>query len=471
EAILSDGRKALLFKIEQEPVKWNVYYVTPEGNGRWCFDKPVDNVAKWDIFAKIVEEDGYKHQRCFVIIEGERTDTTGKKDKVSFSLISAGGADLAKIKEGDKYRVYHVTAQGEKHDITEEADDIIWKMNINGAAFVKVKKGNQYKVYHVTARGEKHDITGLIDVSDSDWEKSINATFFDDGVSYWKMSINGAGFVKVEEGDKYRLYYVTAEGKGKDITGLVNALSDWEMSPNGAGFAKVKEGDKYRFYHVTERGKKQDITGLVNKVSDWKMNINGACCVKVQELVKKHVNLRVYHVTALGKKQDITALVNNDFDFIMSDTGAYFLKIKKAVIRKKHHAIDSRIDHITAQGKRTSVTGFVENIVDWQIGTNGGFVEVEEELRGKRKVYHVTAQGETKGITFEDKKEVILSDGHKAFLFKVEQEPGKWNFYYITSQGNGRWCLDKPLDNVEDWYISAREAGEKGDKYQICSVT
>ncbi|MCK5493629.1 MAG: hypothetical protein KAJ14_11010, partial [Candidatus Omnitrophica bacterium] len=201
EAVLADGRKALLLKVEQDSGKWNFYYITPEGNGRWCLDKPLDNVEDWYISAREAGEKGDKYQICSVTIEGQRKDKTGNMDEVSLELISAGGADLARIKERGEWRVYHVTTHGEINDVTGLVGRVPdWVIGGNGACFVEVREGDKYRVYHVTMQGASNDITGKVDLA------FLN----------WKMGADGAGFVIVKD-DKIKIYFVSSEGKKETV--------------------------------------------------------------------------------------------------------------------------------------------------------------------------------------------------------------------------------------------------------------
>ncbi|MCK5590807.1 MAG: hypothetical protein KAI72_02515, partial [Candidatus Pacebacteria bacterium] len=483
ELVLADGRKGLLFKVELDPGKWNFYYISPEGNGRWCFDEPVDSVTKWAISEKEFGAGGNKCQGCSVIIKSERTDIPGKKDEVLFEQISVGGAELVRIKENGKYQIYHVTAQGGRKDITGGVDGVrVWLISANGAGFVEVEEGSNSRVYHVTAQGGSKDITGLVDE-----------------VPDWAMDSNGAGYVEVVKSGKRKVYPVTAQGDSKSITfknikeagladgnkGLLFKVEQepgkWNfyyISPEGNGRwcldeplnevidwdigAKIVElggeGYKYNICTVIIEGERKHSNGKTDEVSFKQISAGGAELVRIQENGK----YQIYHVNAQGQKNDITGEVDSLPDWEISANGAVFVEVKEG---EKH-----RVYHVTAQGQRKDITGLVDRVAEWKMGANGaGFVLVDEG--DKWRLYHVTAQGESKDIVIESKQERILSDGRVVLLLKVEQEPGKWNFYYVTPEGYGRWCFDQPVDEVGNWHIYADEFGEGGNRYPICRIT
>ncbi|MCK5656118.1 MAG: hypothetical protein KAI03_07500, partial [Candidatus Aureabacteria bacterium] len=380
-------------KVEQEPGKWNIYYVTPEGYGQWCFDQPVDEVGNWHIYADEFGEEGNKYSLCRVSIEGQRTDTAGKKDRIFLALVSFGGADLIKIKEGGKWRVYHVNAQGEKHHTTGFVKEIFdWKIAANGACFVEVGelKGKR-RLYDVTAQGK------------------IRGMSFEEKKEVFLANGRVALLLKVRQSnDKWNFYYISPEGNGRwCLDKPLDNVEDWYISAREAG----EKGDKYQICSVTIEGERKDKTGNMDEVSLELISAGGVSLAKIKESGK----WRVYHVTAQGQRNDITGEVDSLPGREIGANGAAFVEVREG---EKH-----RVYHVTARGKAIDVTGLVDKISDRKISKSGaGFVIVKDD---KIKVYFVSSYGEKETVA-ENVDEILWAGFNAAEdCFTVYYRVGK----------------------------------------------
>ncbi|MCK5494535.1 MAG: hypothetical protein KAJ14_15605, partial [Candidatus Omnitrophica bacterium] len=418
EAVLADGRKALLFKIEQEPGKWNFYYISPEGNGRWCLDKPVDKVTVWDLEAEEREEEN-KQQIVRVLIKRQRKNR-GNKGEIYLEQINVGGAYLAMIREGSKWRVYHVSAQGERKDIAWAVDLVSrWKMSANGAGFVKVIEDGKGRVYHVTAQGEKNDITGEVNSDPS-----------------WKMGVNGAGCV-IAKDDKIKIYFVSSEGEKETIAESVDEIL-W------TGFSAQE--DRFTVYYRINDDIYRRNVNISEGLSASGMGIakTQSVCFQLQDVEQIIKNARIEE-----KKEKI----------LSDGSEVVLLKIKYS---------DNKwnVYHVTPDGNGKSCWDRrVDRITSWDIVPT-------EAIGGKAPLYKIEVRAKRKGSA-NVPTNIYMQQGGAGKTASIQQKGAA-----KETNGVSERKINDLIQQVDELHFykasknGARFIGTKtGEKISVCAVS